>query len=53
MSECHCDFREDCCCQDEDVRHDKCSSRSFVVHLLVISAALAATIVTVKLLRRR
>ncbi len=53
MSECHCDFREDCCCQEDDVRQNKRSARSLVVHLFVISAALAATIVTVKLLKRR
>lgn len=48
---CHCDFREDCCCQEE-VKHTKCCPCCMIKHVAFIAAVTIVTIVVVKAIRK-
>lgn len=50
-STCQCDFREDCCCQEE-VKHNKCCPICMIKHVALIAAATIVTVVVVKAIRR-
>ena len=50
MSECHCDFKEDCCCQEEVKTH---SVGKIVRNVLIVTAVVALVVVVVVQIRRR